>query len=171
MKLLEKPQLWRSVLAVMLAVLALIGFWPTPVDAPAQGGIASVLGFLHAHGIPGWINYSFVERSANVALFIPFGIAAALAYPDKRWWQNAALGMAVSGCMELGQLLFLHNRFSSLVDVVTNSGGTVIGVLLAAETLRTYRQRQAQRPVSVEPVQNQFLSLLASCSRRPSARS
>jgi glycopeptide antibiotics resistance protein len=144
LKLLEKPLLWRAVLAAMLAVLALVGFWPTPVDQPAQGGIASVLDFLHAHGIPGWIDYSLVEKSANVLLFIPFGVAAALAYPDKRWWQNAALGFAVSGCMELGQLLFLHNRFSSLVDVVTNSGGSVIGALLGTAALRTYQQRHAQ---------------------------
>jgi glycopeptide antibiotics resistance protein len=137
--------MWRAVLAVMVAVLALVGFWPSPVDAPAQGGIASVLDFLHHHGIPAWINYSFLEKSANVALFIPFGIASSLAYPEKRWWQNAALGVAVSGCMELGQLLFLHNRFSSLVDVMTNSGGAVIGTLLASAVLRTYRQRQAQR--------------------------
>jgi glycopeptide antibiotics resistance protein len=103
-----------------------------------------VLDFLHAHRIPGWINYSFVEKSANVALFIPFGIASSLAYPEKRWWQNATLGVAVSGCMELGQLLFLHNRFSSMADVVTNSGGSVIGVLLGTAALRAYQQRQAQ---------------------------
>ncbi|WP_246527621.1 VanZ family protein [Pseudarthrobacter albicanus] len=145
MKLLEKPLLWRAVLAVMMAALALVGFWPSPVDAPAQGTIASVLAFLHAHGIPGWINYSLVEKAANVALFIPFGIAASLAYPDKRWWQNAALGVAVSGCMELGQLLFLHNRFSSWIDVVTNSGGSVIGALLAMAAVRTHQQKQAQR--------------------------
>jgi glycopeptide antibiotics resistance protein len=144
LKLLEKPLLWRAVLAVMLAVLALVGFWPSPVDAPAQGTIASALDFLHAHGIPGWINYSFVEKSANVVLFVPFGVATSLAYPDKRWWQNAALGIAVSGCMELGQLLFLHNRFSSFADVVTNSGGAVIGVLLGAAALRAYQRRGAQ---------------------------
>ncbi|QCB96548.1 VanZ family protein [Arthrobacter sp. PAMC25564] len=126
----------------MLVLLALVGFWPTPVDQPAQGSIAGVLTFLHAHGIALWINYSFVERTANVVLFIPFGIAAALAYPDKRWWQAAALGAAVSGCMELGQLLFLHNRFSSLVDVVTNTGGSVIGVLLA----RALAHAMAGRP-------------------------
>lgn len=148
MKILEKPRSWRAVLVAMLTVLALVGFWPSPVDGPAQGGIASMLSFLHAHGIPGWINYSSIEKSANVLLFIPFGMATALAYPKKLWWQNAALGIMVSGCMELGQLLFLHNRFSSITDVVTNAGGSVIGVLLAVAALRAFQehnQRQARR--------------------------
>lgn len=142
MKLLQKPSLWRAVLAAMLGILALVGFWPSPVDAPAQGSIASALDFLHAHGIPVWVNYSSVEKSANVALFIPFGAATSLAYPNKQWWQNAALGIAVSGCMELGQLLFLHNRFSTLTDVVTNSSGAVIGALLAVAALNALQQRR-----------------------------
>lgn len=142
MKLLHKPLLWRAVLAAMLAVLALVGFWPSPVDAPAQGAIAGVLDFLHARGIPDWVNYSLVEKSANVALFVPFGIATSLAYPNKQWWQNAALGLAVSGCMELGQLLFLHNRFSTLTDVVTNASGSVIGAILAVAVLNALQQRR-----------------------------
>lgn len=144
MTLLDKPRFWRGVLAGSFVFLALVGFWPTPVDQPIQGGIAEVLGLLHAHGIATWVDYQFVEKSANVALFVPFGIAASLAFPEKRWWQNAALGTAVSGCMELGQLLFLHSRFSTLVDVVTNSTGAVIGVLVAAAAFRLRQRKQAQ---------------------------
>jgi glycopeptide antibiotics resistance protein len=40
--------------------------------------------------------------------------------------------MVVSGCIELGQLLFLHDRFASLSDIMTNTSGAVIGALLAA---------------------------------------
>jgi len=120
----------------MLVPLALIAFWPSPVDQPVQGQLADVLKFLHAHGIPAWFNYHFVEASANVALFIPLGAVAGLAYPKRPWWQLGILGFMVSGCIELGQLLFLHNRFASLLDIVTNTGGAVIGALLAAAALR-----------------------------------
>lgn len=130
------PGLWRAVLAAMLVPLTLIAFWPSPVDQPVQGQLADVLEFLHAHGIPPWFNYQFVEASANVALFIPLGAVAAMAFPKKPWWQIGILGLCVSGCIELGQLLFLHNRFASLLDVVTNTSGAAIGALLAVYTLK-----------------------------------
>ncbi|WP_407709945.1 VanZ family protein [Arthrobacter nitrophenolicus] len=125
----------------MLIPLAFIAFWPSPVDQPVQGQLADVLRFLHNHGIPRWFNYKFVEASANVALFVPFGVVAALAYPEKRWWQLAAFGLLVSSCIELGQLLFLHNRFSSPGDLVTNTSGAAIGALLAALAVKRLEVR------------------------------
>ncbi|WP_236560722.1 VanZ family protein [Arthrobacter sp. 8AJ] len=96
-----------------------------------SGQLAASLAFLHKHGIPDWINYSFVEASANVALFIPVGFVASRAFPLKIWWQIGAFGLLVSGCIELGQQLFLHDRFASPSDVMTNTSGAVIGALLA----------------------------------------
>ncbi|WP_258061156.1 VanZ family protein [Arthrobacter sp. 4R501] len=136
MRIPDNPRLWRAVLVAMLVPLALVAFWPSPVDEPLQGDLANLLRFLHAHGIPTWFNYQFVEASANVALFIPLGAVAALAYPGKRLWQIGILGLIVSGCIELGQLLFLHNRFASALDLVTNTGGAVIGALLVAAALK-----------------------------------
>ncbi|MET3165131.1 UNVERIFIED_ORG: glycopeptide antibiotics resistance protein [Arthrobacter sp. UYEF10] len=136
MKYLESRELWRSVLLAMMIPLGLIAFWPSPVDAPVQGQLASILEFLYAHGIPTWFNYKFVEASANVMLFIPLGLVASLAFVEKRWWQIGVFGLIISGCIELGQLLFLHNRFASALDVVTNTGGAVIGALLVASALK-----------------------------------
>lgn len=120
----------------MVIPLGIIAFWPSPIDATIQGQLASMLKFLHAHGIPAWLSYQFIEASANIILFIPLGVVAGLAYSEKRWWQIAAFGLIVSGCMELGQLLFLHNRLASPLDVATNTGGAVIGALLAAGALK-----------------------------------
>lgn len=135
-KYLKNRSLWRAVLAAMLALLGLVAFWPSPVDEPVQGTLAAFLDFLHRHGIPGWFNYKFVEASANVALFVPLGLVGELAFPEKRWWHIGAFGLLISACMELGQLLFLHNRFASPLDLVTNTGGAVIGALLAMAWLR-----------------------------------
>ncbi|MFC8038915.1 VanZ family protein [Paenarthrobacter sp. NPDC057355] len=124
---LKNPLPWRRVLTVYVGVLALVGFWPTPVDKSLHGILEAVLKYLHTHGAPGWFNYHLIETSANVAMFIPFGILIAMALPAKAWWQLASLGLMTSTCMELGQLLFLAARFASLMDVVTNTLGTVIG--------------------------------------------
>ncbi|MFJ5979018.1 VanZ family protein [Arthrobacter sp. KFRI-F3372] len=142
MKQLENYRLWRMVLVAMLVPLALVAFWPSPVDQPVQGQLAAVLKFLHRHGIPAWINYRFVEASANVALFVPVGAVSSLAFPSWPWWKTGAFGLLISCCMELGQLLFLHDRFPSPVDLVTNTSGAVAGALLAAATLK---QLQARR--------------------------
>lgn len=149
MRHLYKHRLWQIILAAMVIPLALVAFWPTPVDQPVSGQLASVLNFLHHRGFPRWFNYNFVEASANIALFIPVGFVAALAFPTKRWWQLGAFGMLVSGCIELGQLLFLHSRFASPSDVMTNTSGAVIGALLAVQATKkgrpaAFRQRASQ---------------------------
>ncbi|WP_159827661.1 VanZ family protein [Arthrobacter sp. 9AX] len=126
----------------MLIPLAFIAFWPTPVDQPVQGQLATILQFLHRHGFPRWFNYKFVEAAANVALFIPVGFVSTLAFPDKTWWRISAFGLIISCCMELGQLLFLHNRFATPQDIVTNACGAVIGALLAAATLKKLQARR-----------------------------
>ncbi|MEO5314974.1 VanZ family protein [Pseudarthrobacter sp. CC12] len=125
--------------------LALVAFWPTPVDQPVSGQLALVLNFLHHHGIPRWFNYDLVERSANFGLFLPVGFVAALAFPTKRWWQIGAFGMLVSGCIELGQLLFLHDRFASPSDIVTNTSGAVTGALVAAMAVQAQKRPAAFR--------------------------
>ncbi|MCP9001231.1 VanZ family protein [Pseudarthrobacter sp. RMG13] len=66
---------------------------------------------------------------------------AVLAYPQKASWQIGNLGLIISGCIELGQLLFLHNRFASALDLVTNNGGAVIGALLVAAALKRLQTR------------------------------
>ena len=131
----------------MLVPLAFVAFWPSPIDQPVQGDLAKILKFLHTRGIPAWFNYKFVEAAANVALFIPLGAVASLAFPAKRWWQIGSFGLIVSGCMELGQLLFLDNRYASPQDLVTNTGGAVIGTLLAL----VVRRFQASRPLGSWP--------------------
>ena len=132
MRFLLQQRLWQLVLAALSIPLTFIAFWPSPVDKPVSGQLAAVLTFLHRHGIPRWFNYSFVEAFTNVVLFIPVGFVAALAFSSKRWWQIGGFGMLASGCIELGQLLFLHDRFASPLDIMTNSSGAVIGALLAA---------------------------------------
>ncbi|MUU72426.1 VanZ family protein [Pseudarthrobacter sp. GA104] len=137
LKYLQNQLFWQIVLTAMLVSLAFVAFWPSPVDQPIQGQLAGILQFLQRHGIPAWFNYSFVEVCANILLFVPLGFVSQFSFPEKSWWRVGAFGLLISGCMELGQLLFLHNRFASPLDLVTNTSGAVVGALLASAFQKT----------------------------------
>ncbi|WP_156810695.1 VanZ family protein [Arthrobacter sp. FB24] len=138
----------------MLVPLATVAFWPSPVDKPVQGELAGVLILIHALGIPRWVNYSFIEAAANIVLFVPVGVVASQAFPSKHIWQLGSFGLAVSGCMELGQQLFLHDRFASPLDLVTNTAGCVIGVLAARIGIRELKRQQAHRQLTMSLPKN-----------------
>lgn len=145
----EQASLWRAVLIAMLVPLALVAFWPSPVDKPVQGQLAGFLIVIHSLGIPSWVNYSVIEATANVILFVPVGVVASSAFPTKHLRQLGAFGLMISGCMELGQQLFLDERVASPLDLVTNTAGCVIGVLAARAGVRELKSRQARRQLAL----------------------
>lgn len=142
-----RTQVPHLVLGGYLLVLAVIVFWPSHVDRPIDGWLDDTLQSLHEHGIPGWVDYVFVESAANVLLFIPFGFLVALMLPPRRWWAAVIIGCAASCCIELAQLLFLSGRTSTVADVAANTFGAAIGAVTAWLATRTKR-RTPSRPSS-----------------------
>ena len=67
---------------------------------------------------------------ANVLVFMPLGIGAALRW-GRQWMTRAILGAAaLSFCIELTQAIEATGRFASATDVVTNTTGAALGFLL-----------------------------------------
>lgn len=118
----------RVLLAVYLVVLAGVAFWPTPVDRPVAGRLQTVLFALHEAGLPILINYSFVEFASNILMFAPIGALAALAFPALHRGRIVLSAFLVSCGIELGQLLFLHDRVPSAMDIVANTSGAMLGI-------------------------------------------
>ncbi|MFP3461293.1 VanZ family protein [Arthrobacter globiformis] len=118
----------RVLLALYLAALAFVAFWPTPVDRPVAGRLQAVLFGLHRSGVPELINYSFVEFASNILMFTPIGMLAALAFPAFHRGRIVLSAFLASCCIELGQKLFLHDRFPSAMDIVANTAGAMLGV-------------------------------------------
>lgn len=69
------------------------------------------------------------EAAANVLMFVPFGILAALWSPRSSWFGIATIGVAASGAIEVAQF-FLPGRVSDLGDVIANGAGAALGALL-----------------------------------------
>ena len=121
----------RWLAAAYLVTLAAIAFWPSPVDRGAHRPITSILARLHAHGMPGWIDYGLVEFTANIVLFVPVGLLGVVLLGSARWWVAVLAGFAASGLIELGQLVFLPARYATVMDVLANTSGAALGALLA----------------------------------------
>ena len=127
---------------IALAVIT-ITFWPTPVDRPFQLGIGRLLAVLHRHGLPEWITYAVIESASNVVMFVPIGALIAILARPSLWWVSGVLGLLVSSCIEISQLLFLPQRYASLADVAANTSGALVGgaIICILRYIQTYRSR------------------------------
>lgn len=132
-----------GVIAAYLMALALIVFWPVPVDKPAAGTLTKLIAWLHRHGMPEFIDYAQIEFSSNILLFVPMGIIAALSTRNA-WW-GLGIGFLTSCTIELGQALFLAARFPSTLDVLANTLGASIGAAIYARAHRRSMAKAALR--------------------------
>jgi glycopeptide antibiotics resistance protein len=144
--LLRRAALWVSL--AYLVALTLIAFWPIPVDRGAHGSISSVVLWLHRHGVPAWLNYAVIEFTANIALFVPVGLLVVLLAGAHRWWLGPLFGAAISSAIEVGQLVFLPERFATVNDVIANSLGAVLGTIAAIIVLNPALDRN-RKPETV----------------------
>lgn len=119
---------WRLGISIPLlvlygAALAFIAFWPVPVDREATGLLRAL-----ARALP-LLTYNRVEFAANVVLFVPFGILLALAMPRQRVFV-VPLALLVTGVIEASQALFLDERTATFRDIVANTAGATVGLMI-----------------------------------------
>ncbi len=76
-----------------------------------------------------WTTGYLSEMAFNVALFIPVGLLAALLIPRRRWPLALVAGFAFTALIELVQVPEA-DRISDPRDLVMNTAGAVLGVLL-----------------------------------------
>jgi VanZ family protein len=118
-----------------LAALVAIAFWPVRVDQNAGDLLYRLFTWLYSHDAPRWLDYDFLEFSANVILFIPVGLFVVILAGARRWWLGILAGFVTSCVIEAGQLMFLPSRFATVEDVIANTSGATLGTLLAAGAL------------------------------------
>ncbi len=83
---------------------------------------------------------------ANVALFVPLGLLLPLALPRVPLTLLLAVPVLGSLGVEVAQLLVVPGRTPDAVDVLANSTGGAVGLLLGADLLRWRRGRRRPSP-------------------------
>lgn len=133
---------------VYVALLATIGLWPRHVDSglavvdwPLTIGIADVFSVTAAEVV------TLAEVAANAIFFVPVGIFLALVFPRVTVLAAVALGCVLSGGIELIQWLGPVERTASILDVVADAGGAVLG--FAALRAATHGSRLAKAALAV----------------------
>ncbi|AAT90080.1 conserved hypothetical protein [Leifsonia xyli subsp. xyli str. CTCB07] len=117
-------------LALYALFVALVAFWPIPVDRPFQRTLFRFLGTLSQIGIRPIDGYNALESVSNVLLFAPAGLLCVLIFGRRRWWLAPLAGFAASALIEAGQFAFLPARFASPMDVAANTAGALLGAAL-----------------------------------------
>jgi len=125
----------RWALAGYTVVLVLVLGWPTPTE-PVLWTLGEVSGGVHDVGASAWVGAVDLEFAANTALFVPFGLLLALVLRRGRWWVAVLGGFGFSLLAEIAQGLLLQGRSGTLVDVVANTAGAVIGAGIAVLVTR-----------------------------------
>ncbi|MET1053480.1 MAG: VanZ family protein [Mycetocola sp.] len=136
-----------------LAYLAFVGWatlGPQPIDENTNGLIFRILGVLDRYPATAWVTYNNLEFISNIGMFFPVGLFLVLLFGRRLWWFAMSLGFALTCAIELAQV-FIPTRVSDPRDIVANTCGAVLGVLvglaLTARKARALRQSSARRPV------------------------
>lgn len=116
-------------LVAYLVAAVLIAFWPVPVDSGAAGLLDRV-----ERWFP-WATYRRIEFGANVLFFVPLGWLLSILL-DRSRYLVLPIGMVMTIAIEAIQGELLDQRTASIYDVLANTTGTCIGILVAAALTR-----------------------------------
>jgi VanZ family protein len=123
------------------AVLLALGTQPSHPERSSVGFLETVL---HLTAGQAALFRAFVDLAGNVAVFVPLGLLVMAA------WRIPVLGLLsgllVGGACELAQL-FEPGRVASLVDVLTNTAGGLLGAALILGRARRSAPRPSPAPV------------------------
>lgn len=128
---------WLSIGATVYTIaLALIAFWPQPVDS----GAGPLLRWITDH-VP-LMTYERIEFGSNILLFVPGGAGLALLLPRMRYLV-VPIALVASVAIESVQAVLLTDRTPSIQDVIANVTGACVG-LVGAVIFQQMRRRRGR---------------------------
>lgn len=150
--LLPPPRRFTRVWALALSIPFLIGLaaltlTPSKVEDSMPNLLDVILTTTHRLGWE-WLDFTRLEIIANVLVFVPVGILAFLLLPRRVWFLALLVGPLLSAMIETAQRVALPHRAATVNDVVANSTGAILGVVVAVAVTMLLAPRSSQRPPS-----------------------
>jgi glycopeptide antibiotics resistance protein len=129
--------------AATFGYLAVVAWLTLSPQAPDQrdGPLWQFALFLDRYPATQWLSFNDLEFVANIALFVPLGLFFVLLVGKRQWWLAFGLAVMLTAGIEWVQQ-FIPSRVSDARDIVSNSLGAAIGVVI---TLIVAAARQLNR--------------------------
>ncbi len=119
----------------LFAILALTVLPVPPSVGPASGGSLMPLEDLLRSLRPGMPAYALDlavgNLVANLLLFVPFGLALGLRFPGGPRWRLVLVCLVLSASVEAIQLVSPIGRSADVTDILTNTLGGALGLVMA----------------------------------------
>lgn len=125
---------------VYLAMVAVITLSPAQSTSPG-GPLLWLTLWLARSPLTSWLTMSRFDFTANVIMFVPFGVLVCLLLGPRRWWLVLALGAASTVTIETSQL-FIPHRVSDVRDLIANTTGAAIGLGITIAASQGVRRRE-----------------------------
>ncbi|PZE66434.1 MULTISPECIES: VanZ family protein [unclassified Curtobacterium] len=94
-----------------------------------------------------WFTYDRTEFLANVAMFVPVGLIAALWLPRRWWILGAVVAVGLSVGIEFAQAVYLPYRVADPRDVLSNGMGGLLGATFVGFVRSLLPERRRRRPL------------------------
>jgi glycopeptide antibiotics resistance protein len=143
--------------AATFGYLAVVAWLTLSPQAPDQrdGPLWQLALFLDQFSATEWLTFNDLEFVANIALFVPVGLFFVLLVGKRHWWLALTLAIGLTAAIEWVQQ-FIPSRVSDVRDILSNSLGAAIGVMItltvavSRQRNRVARRRRAGRKNSSE---------------------
>jgi glycopeptide antibiotics resistance protein len=99
-----------------------------------------------------WFTYDRTEFLANVAMFVPVGLIAALWLPRRWWVLGAVVAVGLSVGIEFAQAVYLPYRVADPRDVLSNGMGGLLGATFVGFVRSLLPERRRRRPLRARTV-------------------
>ena len=134
-------RLWQLALAIYSVFLAAILL--SPSSGVQSSSVSSFADAARSAGVPAsLVTQGRAEFVANALILMPVSALGSMVWTSSTWREWTAWSFVLAASVELAQGLFLPDRTATMVDVVANTLGGLLGATFVAVLRWWFRERR-----------------------------